>query len=250
MGSRARLFGAAFLMAVPTAPTRFQDDFSSPSLQGERWVITAAGDFKERTVDVTSDHRLRLRASTMGTRDDTVKFLGVRTREAFALGEGLCVAATLDWNDQANGSYLSAAVILAGAETLENPLRDQDWLAVEYVGVPPGRNARLQLASSSSGRRHTLEDEGWPHAGRAGRKIGKLRVVLFVAPGSTRFWENGEPRYQSTGPTLSAERVFLHLQISSHSNYRAREIYFDDVEVSSANAAGCGRKASRRLANP
>jgi hypothetical protein len=245
MGSRARLLGAALLVAVPlAAQTRFRDDFSSPSLHGNRWAVTAAGDFNERTVDVTNDRRLRLRVDTMGTRDDTVKFLGVRTREAFTVGEGLCVAATLDWNDQANGSYLSAAVILAGAETLENPLRDQDWLAAEYVGVPPGTHARLQLVSSASGRRRTLEDEGWPRTQREGRKIGRVRVVLFVAPRtSTRLWENGELHHRSTGSTLSVERLFLHLQISSHSNYRAREVHFDDVEVGNADAAACGRKA-------
>jgi hypothetical protein len=244
MGSRARLLGAALLVAVPlAAQTRFRDDFSSPSLQGDRWAVTAAGDFNERTVDVAGDHRLRLRADTMGTRDDSVKFLGVRTREAFAVAEGLCVAATLDWNAQANGSYLSAAVILAGAETLENPLRGKDWLAAEYVGVPPGRNARMQLSSCRSGLRLTLEDEGWPRTQRAGRKIGKVRVVLFVAPTSIRLWENGELRHQSNGPSLAAERVFLHLQISSHSNYRAREVYFGDVEVSNTDAAGCGRRA-------
>jgi hypothetical protein len=244
MGPRAGLLGATLLLASPpAAPTLFQDDFSSPSLQEERWVITAAGDFGERTVDATGDHRLRLRADTLGTRDDTVKFLGVRTREAFTVGEGLCVAATLDWNNQANGSYLSAAVILAGVETLENPLRSDDWLAAEYIGVPPSRNVRLQLSSSSAGRRRTLEDEGWPYARREGRRIGKVRMVLFVAPASTRFWENGELRHRSAGPTISAQRVFLHLQMSSHSNYRAREVYFDDVEVSGADAAGCGRKA-------
>ncbi len=244
MASGARLFAAILLLAVPSAaPTRFREDFSSPSLEEGRWVLTADGDFQERTVDLTGDHRLRLRADTTGTRDDSVKFLGVRTREAFAVGDGLCVAATLDWNDQANGSYLSAAVILSGTETLKNPLRDEDWLAVEYIGVPPGGNARLQLSSSRSGRPRTLEDEGWPHAQRAGRKIGQPRVVLFVSPASTRLWENGTQRHQSIGPGLSVPRVFLHLQISSHSNYRAREVYFDDVEVSSTDAAGCGRQA-------
>jgi hypothetical protein len=232
------------LLAVATAAqTPFRDDFSLPSLDRRRWAITAAGDFRERTVDLTSDHRLRLRADTIGTRDDTVKFLGVRTREAFVVGEGLCVAATLDWNDQANGSYLSAALILAGAETRGDPLRGDDWLAVEYIGVPPGRNARLQLSSSASGRRRTLEDEGWPHAQRAGRRIGQVRVVLFVAPASTRLWENGELRHQSMGSGLSAKLVFLHLQLSSHSNYPAREVFFDDVEVSRAEAEECGRAA-------
>jgi len=243
-GPRAGLLGATFLLAASVAAqTRLQDDFSSPSLREDRWVVTADGDFKERGADVTADHRLRLRADTVGTRDDTVKFLGVRTREAFAVGAGLCVSSTLDWNDQANGSYLSAAVILAGSETLGNPLTGQDWLAAEYVGVPPGRNARLQISSSTSGRRRTLEDEGWPLVQRSGRRIGRVRVVLFVAPTATRFWENGELRHQSAGLALSAGRAFLHLQLSSHSNYPAREVYFDDVEVRSADAEECGRAA-------
>ena len=245
MGPRASLIGATLLLAASlAAQTRLQEDFRSPSLHRERWVVTADGDFRERTVDVTSDHRLRLRADTVGTGDETVKFLGLRTREAFAVGEGLCAAVTLDWNEQANGSYLSAAVILAGAQTLGNPLRGEDWLAAEYVGVPPGRNARLQLHSSTSGRRRTLEDDGWPDAQRAGRKIGQVRVVLFVAPASIRLWENGALRHQSTGPSPSAKRLFLHLQLSSHSNYPAREVYFDDVEVGSADAEECGRLAA------
>ncbi len=246
MGSRAGLLGATLLLAASVgAQTRFRDDFSSPSLRKDRWVVTAAGDFEERAADVTGGQRLRLRADTRATRDDTVKFLGVRTREAFAVRDGLCVAATLDWNDQANGSYLSAAVILAGAETRANPLLGRDWLAAEYVGVPPGRSARLQLASSSSGLRRTLEDEGWPLVQRGGRTIGRVRVVLFVAPTATRLWENGELRHESAGPTLLAPRVFLHLQLSSHSNYPAREVYFDDVEVGRDDAEGCARKAAR-----
>jgi hypothetical protein len=244
MAPRAGLLGATLLLASSAvAQTRLQDDFSSPSLRVERWAVTADGDFKERAADVTGDHRLRLRADTVGTRDDTVKLLGVRTREAFAVGAGLCVAATLDWNDQGNGSYLSAAVILAGAEARDDALRGGDWVAAEYVGVPPGRNARLVLSSSRSGRRQTLEDEGWPYVRREGRKVGRVRVVLFVAPSSTRLWENGELRHESAGPALSVGRVFLHLQLSSHSNYPAREVYFDDVDVRSADAEECGRAA-------
>ena len=63
--------------------------------------------------------------------------------ERFATRDGTRIAVELDWNDQPNGSYLSAGLILAPEPTEANPSRGRSWLKVEYVGVPPGRNARL-----------------------------------------------------------------------------------------------------------
>jgi hypothetical protein len=195
-------------------------------------VVTAEGDFREHTVDVVPDGRLRLRADTLGTRDDTVKFLGARSRQAFPLDDGLCVAATLDWNEQRNGSYLSAALVLAEEETAGNPMNGRSsWVAVEFVGVPPGRNARRIVSESSEGRRVTLENEGWPRKNREGREIGVVRMVIKMRRQGLEVWENGVRRYASRSFEAPFARAFLHLQISSHSNYPAREIYFDDVHV-------------------
>lgn len=231
MASR-RILGATlvFLLALAPSPLEelFHDDFSDPELR--HWIRTSAGDFNERKVEVSEDARLRIRVDTMGTRAGSVKYLGARLRDGYEVGEGICVSAALDWNGQANGSYLGAAVIVAGASDDGNPLEQPDWLAVEYVGVPPGRNARMQLRARANGRVRTLEDEGWPDEQRAGRRIGVVRVELEITADRLRLWENGTLLYEgASGPSLT--RAFLHLQLSSHSNYRAREVYFDDVRV-------------------
>jgi hypothetical protein len=60
-----------------------QESFDRGILDLSRWILTKDGDFAEMSVDVydtdpaeTTDRRLMLRASTMGTDDSTVKFLG------------------------------------------------------------------------------------------------------------------------------------------------------------------------------
>lgn len=231
VGSRAvRCFvGAALLLtATAVAQTSYRDAFDSSEL--EAWEVTSKNDFNERVVETRRDARLRIRADTMGTRDDTVKFLGARLRRPIAIGAGVCVSTTLDWNHQTNGSYLSAALVLAGGETRENPLDLDDWLAVEYVGVPPGRKARIQVRESREGGSRMLEDEGWPDEQREGRTVEEVRIALELAPARYRLWEDGKLMSEGDLSPL-AESVFLYLQLSTHSNYRAREIYFDDVEI-------------------
>jgi hypothetical protein len=85
------------------AATGWVEDFERGRLDAKAWVTTGEGDFRERLADVVDigsrglpDRRLRLRADTMGTRDDTVKFVGVRCRRRVLLTEGAVVSATLD----------------------------------------------------------------------------------------------------------------------------------------------------------
>ncbi len=224
------------------------DRFSAGTLDSDRWVVTAQGDFREHTADVVPDGRLRLRADTIGTRDDTVKYLGVRSRRAFPVGDSLCVAATLDWNDQSNGSYLSVALVLAGEETTANPMDERNWVAVEYVGVPPGRHARGLVSASSERRRVTLANEGWPRRNREGREIALVRIFIRIGPHGLEVRENGERRYWSRRFEAPFARAFLHLQLSSHSNYPAREIYFDDVEVNDCSDDGSSLSIGQSLA--
>ena len=225
-----RFLGAALLLTTPAAAQEtYREAFDSRDLSA--WAVTSKNDFNERSVEVSNDARLRIRADTMGTGDDTVKFLGARLRRPVEIGDGICLATTLDWNDQANGSYLTAALVLAAEETNENPLDLEDWLAVEYVGVPPGRNARLQIRERREGRSRTLEDEGWPEEQRTGRKIEKVRIMLELSPAKLRMWENGVLLHEGEPDPLPSH-VFFYLQLSTHSNYRAREVYFDQVEMS------------------
>ena len=217
----------------------WREGFDEGRLDPARWATTAEGDFKDSTVDVVDvsrrgpgDFRLRLRADTRGTRDDTVKHLGVRTVEKIPLREGTRIGATLDWNDQVNGSYLSAAMILTPETTSGNPLRGRDWLKIEYVGVPPGRNARLAVALCVGGLERTLFTEGWPDTNRAGRKIAVQRLLLVLAESSFEIRENGRRVFASKAAGVAFDAASLHLQISSHSNYPPREVFFDDIHVS------------------
>jgi hypothetical protein len=218
-------------------PVAWSDNFQTGTLDLQRWTVISAGDFKERVVDVRdteklgpSDFRLRLRADTLGTDDQTVKFLGVRASEKINLSDAL-ISADLDWNEQANGCYLSAAVILAPEVSSEIPLAGTDWLKIEYLGVPPGQNGRLALAVKDGGRERFLFTEGWPQENRAGRKLSVQKIELTLRSGVIEFRENGKLLYESKTPVLNFASGWLYLQMSSHSNYPAREVFFDNLHV-------------------
>ena len=136
----------------------------------------------------------------------------------------------LDWADQANGSYLTAAVVLSPHATAGNPLDTSDWLKVAYVGVPPGRNARMLVELRSHGPDDTVETEGWPETRREGRRIGMQEIRLRVRSRAIEVWEGGRLIWMSP-QALSFETGYLYLQMSSHSNYAARSIYFTRVRI-------------------
>jgi hypothetical protein len=216
----------------------WRETFDAGTLEASRWVRTVDGDFREHVADVADvsphgahDFRLRLRADTRGTRDDTVKFLGVRTVERFAVRDGTRIAIELDWNNQANGSYLSAGLILTPEASGANPLRSRSWLKAEYVGVPPGRNVRLVVVSCIDGRERTLYSEGWPETNRTGRRIGVPELLLVFRGSSFEVWEDGDLLFEAAETPVGFDAAHLHLQLSSHSNYPPREIFFDDIRV-------------------
>jgi hypothetical protein len=222
----------------PQNPQDWSDSFSLGGLDSQRWKVTRAGDFKESAVDVVdvdpgkaSDRRLRLRAGTLGTDDATVKFLGVRTAQPIDFKNGVAISFDLDWNDQVNGSYLTGAVYLCPTATGKNPQDADDWIRFEYVGVPPGRNARATIAAKVDGQVRWLFTEGWPEQNRAGRKIGRQHLTLQIAPHQLIVQENGAELYRTDTHGLDFTQAYLYLQMSSHSNYPAREIYFDTITV-------------------
>jgi hypothetical protein len=195
------------------------------------WVVTRSGDFKEAAVDVVDD-RLRLRAGTIGTRDDTVKHLGIRTAEPVVdLSRPVEIAAEVDWNDQANGCYLRGSIFLCPTKTDGTASDEEDWLKFEYVGVPPGKNGRAVLARRRDGNLRHLYTEGWPREQRTGRRLGRQQVVIKLNRETIEVIENGETWWGPTPHGLSGQKLYLYLQISSHSNYPPREIFFSRVAV-------------------
>jgi len=216
----------------------FQDDFQTGQLNTIRWSRTQEGDFKEATVDVVgvdpgqkTDYRLRLRTNTIGTRDDTVKFLGVRSIDRIDLAQGVEVSLDLDWNKQANGCYLTAAVYLCPTVTLANPRDEADWFKFEYVGVPPGKNARSVVAKKVNGRVQYLDRDGWPQ-NRQGRVIANQHIDILIDSHRLRVKENNQELYSIQSHELPFNQAYLYLQMSSHSNYPVREIYFDNIIIS------------------
>lgn len=215
-----------------------QDNFQETRLDTTRWQRTQAGDFKEAIVDVVDvdsgegdDYLLRLRANTIGTRDDTVKFLGIRSVQSIDFAQGVKVSLDLDWNEQANGCYLTAAVYLCPTITSTNPRDEADWLKLEYVGVPPGKNARSVVAKKVNGRVQYLDRDGWTE-NRQGRVIANQHINIFIDRRGFRIRENGQELYGIESHELSFKQAYLYLQMSSHSNYPSREVYFDNISVS------------------
>ena len=197
------------------------------------WVKIISGDFAEANVDVISsplDGKLRLRANTLGTESHTVKFLGIRSREAFEIQDSSVISWVLDWNDQSNGSYLSAGLLLSPHAVETRPTDELDWLQVSYVGVPPGKNARLDIIGRFSGNRKTLFSDGWPSKNRLGRKIGLQNLELHISETGLELKENGDSTFQSE-QILNFEKIHVYLFLTSHSNYSSREVYFDNFEV-------------------
>ena len=181
----------------------FHEGFSDGSLNTQRWQITREGDFKKSVIDVydadltgNDDYRLRLRANTIGTKDDTVKFHGVRSVENVDFSEGKELCFDLDWNNQSNGCYLTASIYLSPTVTTGNPGEEKDWLKFEYVGIPPGRNARCVIATKSDGKVKYLYTEGWPEQ-RTGRHIAYQRIKIILDNKSLRIIENEKEVYCS-----------------------------------------------------
>lgn len=231
--------GGTFAIRARSArqPREFSDRFERGALGGA-WTFTTSGDFSERAIDIvrepaTANGRLRFRAGTLGTRDDSVKFLGVRTTNPIPMDRGVRVTVELDWNAQANGSYLSSELIVSPSGVTGNPLEKPDWIRVGYVGVPPGRNARMVVAASLGGRIRTVFDEGWPDENRSGRPIGRQLVTLQVLDGRIEVVENGSPLFSGELKQAMKQPAYIYLQMSSHSNYAARELFFDEVRVES-----------------
>jgi len=207
----------------------FHELFSAPVLPGTKWVATRDGDFKEAVADVVGG-RLRLRAGTIGTRDDTVKHLGLRTAEQVVdLTTPIEIAAEIDWNNQANGCYLQASLFLCPTATDKTAADEKDWLKFEYVGVPPGKNARACLSRRQAGNLRMLYTEGWPDKQKTGRLIGKQSVVLRLDAENISILENGKPLYGPEPHGCTFPRAYLYLEICSHSNYPPREIFFDNL---------------------
>jgi len=224
--------------AQPTELVEFLDNFDEGYLDPERWQIVHEGDIRQNTIDVVAvdrihrdDYRLRLGMNTIGTRDDSVKYIGIRSMDKLSFQDLNEISFDLDWNNQTNGSYLTTAVYLCHTVSNSNPEREEDWLKFEYIGVPPGQNARAVIAVKDKGTVKYLYMEGWPEE-RSGRHIGFQQIKMILGIDGLFVLENGALLYHIDLKDLKFESFYLYLMMSSHSNYPSREIYFDNILVS------------------
>lgn len=225
------------------SPVVFQESFDQGSLDSARWELTIDGDFAEVVVDVCdvdpsedADYRLRLRADTVGT-SNPLKFLGVRSRNEFDFSTGRAVSFDLDWNDQSNGCYLTASLYLCPTVS-SNPSNESNWLKFEYVGVPPGRNVRINVWEKVDGAVKQLHTD-WGPSDEDGRPMGKPlgldshRVEMFVGDESLTVLQDSEEILRLSKHDLNFTKAYIYLQMSSGTNYPTREVYFDNILVQS-----------------
>ena len=221
----------------------FQEDFERGSLDSSQWEVTIDGDFTEAVVDVAdvdpsedTDHRLRLRANTIGT-SDLLKYLGVRSKNAVNFSTGKKVSFDLDWNEQSNGCYLTASLYICPTVS-SNPKNESNWLKFEYTGVPPGRNVRINIWEKIDGVIKQLHTD-WGPRDEQGRPIGKLlepgnhRVKLLLGKNFLQVLEDGKEICKLSEHELNFTTAYIYLQMSSGTNYPSREVYFDNILVQS-----------------
>lgn len=224
---------ATFKYRQKPADLLFEERFSSKSLNDMVWKKTHQNDFQEATVDLI-EQRLRLRAATIGTDDQTVKFFGVRTvKPIINFSQPIEISFELDWNNQANGCYMTAGIYLCPTPNDKNPRDEKDWLKFEYIGVPPGKNARGEIWRRVRGIKSWIYNEGWPREQRIGRKISLQQIRLLVDEKSLKVIENDKLLYEISTHELGFNKAYLYLQMSSHSNYPPREIFFDNIVIKS-----------------
>jgi hypothetical protein len=218
-----------------------QDDFDEGSLDLSRWELTRDGDFAESLVDVydvdpgeDTDYQLRLRAKTIGA-SDPLKFLGIRSRNTVDFTNGKDIMFDLDWNNQANGCYLTASLYLCPTVS-NNPKKEDNWLKFEYVGVPPGRNVRINIWEKVDGAGHPLHTD-WGPRDEQGKPLGyplglaSHRIDMFLGKDSLRVVQDGEEIYPLSKHNLNFTSAYVYLQMSSGTNYPSREVYFDNIVV-------------------
>ena len=217
-----------------------QENFNKGNLDISKWRMTKDGDFNQVAVDVQkvksraeNDYRLRLMANTLET-SDPVKYLGVRSIGKVDFSEPKEISFDLDWNNQQNSCYLTAGLYICPVES-ENPNKEKDWIKFEWVGVPPGKNIRTNVWAKINGalkqlytdwgpRNENGRPQGWPV------KPGNHRIKLLLDSKDIRVWADSKQLCYALH-SLNFISGYLYLQMSSGTNYPAREVHFDNIIV-------------------
>ncbi|HNJ80926.1 MAG TPA: hypothetical protein PLK38_05130, partial [Methanoregulaceae archaeon] len=89
--------------------TVIEETFNTGYLDPGRWEMTREGDTHQSLIEVVplspsdqDDYHVRLGMDTIGTMDDTVKYIGIKRREPIILRQAHEISFDLDWNNQSN----------------------------------------------------------------------------------------------------------------------------------------------------
>lgn len=236
--------------AIPGVP--FAEHFTDEQLDWTRWTLCRKNDFRVSTMEVVGntkeERRLRLRADTIGTSRETMKYHGLRTTNpVINLQKPTEITCDLDWNHPDNDSYQSAGIYICPTATAENPKDQPDYVRVTYVGVPFAASPRLEvMIRVNKSIERILFNEGWATPNMAAEQFAKhitrqpglqhLRIV--ISQEVITVWENEKQIYtlefaqhRQIARSLSWSTAYLYLQQETACNFLARDVFFDNVTV-------------------
>jgi hypothetical protein len=172
-------------------------------------------------------------ANTLET-SDSVKYLGVRSIEKIDFNTCKEISFDLDWNNQQNGCYLTAALYICPTES-QNPKKEKDWIEFEWSGTPAGKNIRVNVLTNVNGVRkklyvnsETQQEEDKLHGWQV--KPGNHQIKLLIDSKSILTWADGKQLCDALH-LLDFTSGYLYLQLSSGANYPSREVYLDNIMV-------------------
>ena len=158
-----------------------------------------------------------------------------------AVGAGLRIRARLDWRAPENACYRTAGLRVVPAEADPASLERAAWL--ELVGAPPGGRARRFAAVRTGSHPVPVFVDGWP-AAREGRVVGVTTLELVVTASEVAFTADGEGLGRAALDLGAQVRVVLYT--TSHANYAARPVTFEELLVE--HAVGAQRAAPEIVA--
>jgi hypothetical protein len=221
----------------PPAPlTALTDDFSEESLDPNVWTVVQDGEIHDVVAQTDPTHsQLRLGLGTDGTHGEPLKSVEVRTATPLDLTQPHRIDATVQWPTGETGYLVAGVVLSPDPPTSGSMLRAPDWLRAEYVGVPPGGNARAAVYAEKAGSIAWLYKDGWPLPSAAGRTIGAVHLTVVLTSQTVEVDEDGQALLPATPYGLDLGHAYLALFVSSRSGFPAREVRFSSLKIEPAS---------------
>jgi len=246
-------------LIAPDVQPSFDEAFTEPQLNLNRWMVTESEKFPEERVAIVNrgvnKPWLNLHMDTSTLPNGKFKYHGVRTKNALIdFDHPTEIRCTLDLNNPAAelaeercaGLYICpwAEVLCPGKDSQGECLK-----VMYYEGVEKS-TARLEIVIEMGDTRYQLYDENYrahkkdPAGGLFNyRQIGVVQLRIVVDKNSLAVWENDKQVYQGLIPAMknSAGKVcgnalpwgtgYLYLQQEVSTQLPVRDVFFSDIHV-------------------